>query len=216
MSCPVCRSGMEAAACLRHMRPVVVNVDYELLMPGLLQTGGNSSHHHVIEAYHDISIVWGGVRVLINTAEHTDTQREQDDRGESITMAQQIDVECRDGFDGIDVIPFSGLSLAKFEDFANMWTAIKTYMYQGALVVTDPILDEDGRQAGVYMYHAGKMCPVDGSTRDALVLATRAARDKVPPHRHNLKVTTFPLVCAIREKNFTIRQMRAWMDEEDG
>ena len=210
MGCPVCRSGMSAASCLRRIQSTVVNVDYTAAMAKILQMGDVRAGHaqpYQTDAYHDITIVWDGMCAL------TDEQWSFGPEVPNRTMAQQIDAVCGDSFDGMDVIPWSALGLASFDDYSHMWRAIREHVLPGALVVTDPILDEPGDEPVVFMFHSGAMRPVDETTRYAVALAVRAARDRVPEHRRTHRASRFGLVCDLRASKAKLRRLQRRLNE---
>lgn len=214
-SCPVCRSGLKAPKCLRSLRIKVLRRDLSVYMPWILQAGATiigdggavslaSIHPYVVEAYHDIVFVWGGVRFLMDegqTREGGDDAYAADD-GSQMSLESEMELAKTDGFDTMDVVPFSALTRTQFGDYALMWRYARRAMGDGGLVVLDPVLEEGDDKAHVLILHAGQMVSVMGAAKDAIVLATRAKRRTaaVPLHRRNHRVITFGHLCALRSQ----------------
>ena len=214
MGCPVCRSGLSAATCLRHLRPTVENVDYGPMMPAILQAGlvsVGTAQPYMADGYQDIAIAWDGLPSL-----RDETVRGQDRGNVHLTMAQQTDAVCNDAFDDIDIIPWSALGLACFDDYAHIWRSVRERMRPGALIVTDPVLDEAGDVASVFMLHSGALRPVDEATRYAVVLAIREVRNRVPEHRKTHRAVTFGLVCDMRACRAKLRGLEGRIESLGG
>ena len=210
MTCPVCRTGMSAAACIRRFKPTaIVDVDCSDMMPRLLQ----ACHDHSVFARNmgecgmqDIAFVWDGMRILV---EPSGEPVEHD----GLTEGQRTDKACTDRFEGIDIVPWSAVARATREDYLQMWNFVRANMKDGAIITTDPVYAGEIDKPSAFIVRDEKVCPLTPNTLDGVVLAVRAMRDKIPEHRSKHRVATFGLVCEIRAKHIKIAELERQLAE---